>query len=67
MKINERTTSVLFALVLLITVSVLYRSSERYEPKKSGKRDEKITNLVKERNITQEDIDIMLAVTRRRT
>ncbi len=67
MKINERTTSVLFALVLLITVSVLYRSSERYEPKKSGKRDEKITNLVKERNITQEDLDIMLAVTRRRT
>jgi len=66
MKINERTTSVLFALVLLITVGVLYRSSERYEPKKSGKRDEKITNLVKERNITQEDLDIMLAVTKRR-
>lgn len=65
MKINERMTGILFVLMLLVTISVLYRCSERYEPKKTGKRNDTITKLVKERNITQEDLDIMLEATKR--
>lgn len=58
--------SLIFALLLLIFVGVLYRYTERYEyDKPKLEKNEKITEIVKERNITQEDLDILKKVLKR--
>ena len=55
--------SLIFALLLLIFVGVLYRYTERYEyDKPKLEKNEKITEIVKEKNITQEDLDILKKV-----
>lgn len=58
--------SLIFALILLIFVGVLYRYTERYEyDKPKLEKNEKITEIVKEKNITQEDLDILKKVLKR--
>ena len=58
--------SLIFALLLLIFVGVLYRYTERYEyDKPKMEKNEKITEIVKEKNITQEDLDILKKVLKR--
>ncbi|MBE29223.1 hypothetical protein CL646_04040 [bacterium] len=58
--------SLIFALLLLIFVGVLYRYTERYEyDKPKLEKNEKITEIVKEKNITQEDLDILKKVLKR--
>jgi hypothetical protein len=53
-------TSLIFAFLLLILVGVLYRYTERYEYDKPNlKKNEKISKIVKEKNITQEDLDLL--------
>ena len=52
--------SLIFAFLLLILVGVLYRYTERYEYDKPNlKKNEKISKIVKEKNITQEDLDLL--------
>jgi hypothetical protein len=59
-------TSLIFAFLLLILVGVLYRYTERYEYDKPNlKKNEKISKIVKEKNITQEDLDILKKVLKR--
>ncbi len=58
--------SLIFAFLLLILVGVLYRYTERYEyDKPKLEKNEKITEIVKEKNITQEDLDILKKVLKR--
>ena len=58
--------SLIFVLLLLIFVGVLYRYTERYEyDKPKLEKNEKITEIVKEKNITQEDLDILKKVLKR--
>ena len=58
--------SLIFAILLLIFVGVLYRYTERYEyDKPKLEKNEKITEIVKEKNITQEDLDILKKVLKR--
>lgn len=58
--------SLIFALLLLIFVGILYRYTERYEyDKPKLEKNEKITGIVKEKNITQEDLDILKKVLKR--
>jgi hypothetical protein len=54
---KNRTQALLFALLLLVTVGFLYRNTERYQDELP--RNERITNVVKNRNITQADLDAM--------
>lgn len=58
---KNRTPSLLLALFLLVTVGILYRYTERYQEGKEEvlPTNEKIYKIVKERNITQADLDIM--------
>ena len=49
--------SILVAMGLLIIISVLYRYTERYDY--GVERDEAVAQKVKERNITQADLDRM--------
>lgn len=59
-------TSLIFAFLLLILVGVLYRNTERYEyDKPKLKKNEKISKIVKEKNITQEDLDLVKKVLKR--
>jgi hypothetical protein len=59
-------TSLIFAFLLLILVGVLYRYTERYEYDKPNlKKNEKISKIVKEKNITQEDLDLLKKVLKR--
>ena len=59
-------TSLIFAFLLLILVGVLYRYTERYEYDKPNlKKNEKISKIVKEKNITQEDLDLVKKVLKR--
>ena len=52
--------SLIFAFLLLILVGVLYRYTERYEYDKPNlKKNEKISKIVNEKNITQEDLDLL--------
>ena len=58
---KNRTPSLLLALFLLVTVGILYRYTERYQ--EGGEevlpRNERISKIVKQRNITQADLDAM--------
>lgn len=58
--------SLIFALILLIFVGVLYRYTERYEyDKPKLEKNEKISKIVEQKNITQEDLDILKKVLKR--
>lgn len=58
--------SLIFAFLLLILVGVLYRYTERYEyDKPKLKKNEKISKIVKEKNVTQEDLDLLKKVLKR--
>ena len=65
---NKRVKSIrqwrLIATALLIVISLMYRYTERYDyggdEKKVLKRNSAITQKVKDRNITQADLDEMM-------
>ena len=58
---KNRTPTLLLALLLLVTVGILYRYTERYQEGEEEviPRNERITKIVKQRNITQADFDAM--------
>jgi regulatory protein YycI of two-component signal transduction system YycFG len=68
MKINARTKSVMVAMFLLAAISLVYRYTERYEYGKKEKeedvleKDPDAAKRVKERNITQADLDEIMKV-----
>tara|TARA_Y100000389_G_scaffold53393_1_gene49268 strand:+ start:2747 stop:2950 length:204 start_codon:yes stop_codon:yes gene_type:complete len=66
---NKRVKSILVATALLIVISLMYRYTERYdyggdEKKEVLKKNEAITQKVKDRNITQADLDEMMKLVR---
>jgi|TARA_B110000483_G_scaffold81019_1_gene100770 hypothetical protein len=66
MKINARTKSVMVAMFLLAAISLAYRYTERYEygKKEEGvlEKDPEAARRVKEKNITQADLDEIMKV-----
>ena len=67
MKINARTKSVMVAMFLLTAISLAYRYTERYEYGKKEeegvlKKDPEAAKRVKEKNITQADLDEVMKV-----
>ena len=67
MKINARTKSVMVAMFLLAAISLAYRyTTERYEygKKEEGvlEKDPEAARRVKEKNITQADLDEIMKV-----
>jgi|TARA_B100000497_G_C7247876_1_gene178440 regulatory protein YycI of two-component signal transduction system YycFG len=67
MKINARTKSIMVAVFLLAAISLAYRYTERYEYGKKEekgvlKEDPEVAKMVKERNITQADLDEIMKV-----
>jgi hypothetical protein len=70
---NKRVKSIrqwrLIATALLIVISLMYRYTELYDyggdEKKVLKRNSAITQKVKDRNITQADLDEMMKLVRR--
>lgn len=66
MKINARTKSVMVAMFLLTAISLAYRYTERYEygKKEEGvlEKDPEAARRVKEKNITQADLDEIMKV-----
>ena len=66
MKINARTKSVMVAMFLLTAISLAYRYTERYEygKKEEGvlEKDPEAARRVKEKNITQADLDEVMKV-----
>lgn len=66
MKINARTKSVMVAMFLLTAISLAYRYTERYEygKKEEGvlEKDPEAAKRVKEKNITQADLDEVMKV-----
>ena len=68
MKINARTKSLMLAVFLLVVISLAYRYTERYDYGKKKKKKEvlkenpDVARVVKERNITQADLDEIMKV-----
>ena len=67
MKINARTKSVMVAMFLLTAISLAYRYTERYEYGKKEEegvleKDPEAAKRVKEKNITQADLDEIMKV-----
>lgn len=68
MKINARTKSLMLAMFLLVVISLAYRYTERYDYGKKKKKKEvlkenpDVARVVKERNITQADLDEIMKV-----
>tara|TARA_B100000768_G_scaffold172813_1_gene181436 strand:- start:93 stop:311 length:219 start_codon:yes stop_codon:yes gene_type:complete len=65
----KRKKTILIATALLIVISLMYRYTERYdyggdEKKEVLKKNEAITQKVKDRNITQADLDEMMKLVR---
>lgn len=67
MKINARTKSLMLAMFLLVVISLAYRYTERYDYGKKKKKEvlkenPDVARVVKERNITQADLDEIMKV-----
>ena len=67
MKINARTKSLMLAMFLLAVISLAYRYTERYDYGKKKKKEvlkenPDVARVVKERNITQADLDEIMKV-----
>ena len=66
MKINARTKSLMLAVFLLTVISLAYRYTERYDygkkKKEVLKENPDVARVVKERNITQADLDEIMKV-----